>query len=303
MSWQGYELTYEARAPVLLGDHPLGFIQRTRTYAAGWTLWGAITARLTRARLARAEGADYQAVGRFVMENLPTSYAHLLVRDEQAGIADEPARPRYDRQGRLRYGPLSAAGFEARFLASLGQTAVAPATLTAEVGALHETEVLTAYDQKTREPARWRFTLYAAKRWPELPAQLRGLTIEDVLEALETLTLGADRSYGLGRLERVEAGAPLDAGDGERPRPLSWDDGTLHAHVPLRDVPGDRVRGRAVAIPWRWWENDSRKAWGPGQRPSVRIFYAPGSRVDRADWTPAIGRRGVWRMREDGHEA
>jgi hypothetical protein len=295
MGWHAYTLTYQARAPVLLGGHPLGFIQRTRSYAPGWTLWGAITARLTRARLARAGPADYKVVGQFVMDNLPTSYAHLLV-------GDEPARPRYDEQGRLSYGPLSAAHFEARFLASLGQTAVAPSTLTAEVGALHETEVLTAHDQETGQPARWRFTLYVPQAWHHCPARLGGIAVEDVLDVLETLTLGADRGYGLGRLERVEVREPEEAGDGARPRPLSWDGRTLNAHVPLEDLTGDRVRGKAVAIPWRWWQNERGSAWGPGQRRQVRLFYAPGSRLHRPEAAPAIGRRGIWRIGE-GHDA
>jgi hypothetical protein len=226
------------------------------------------------------------------MDNLPTSYAHLLVDDE-------PARPGYDRQGRLRYGSLSAAEFEVRFLASLGQTAVAPATLSAEVGALHETEVLTAYDQETGKRARWRFTLYAAQEWHDCPDQLRGITIQDVLDVLDTLTLGADRGYGLGRLERIDVRGPVNAGHGERPHPLSWDGTTttLHAHVPIEDVQGDLVvRGEAVAIPWRWWQNEPHGPWGPGQWRKVRLFYAPGSRLDGPGATPVIGRRGVWRL-------
>jgi hypothetical protein len=289
MSWQAYTLTYRARAPVLLGAHRLGFVQRTRAYAPGWTLWGAITAGLTRARLARATGDDYDAVGRFVMKNLPTSYAHLLVDDE-------PARPRYDEQGQLRYGPLSAAAFEARFIASLGQTAVAPATLTAESGSLHETEVLAAHDGRTGEPVRWRFTLFAPEGWRERPRQLQGLTLRDVLSGLESLTLGADRGYGLGRLELLDVRGPFDAGDAEQPRPLAWDGSTLDAHVPVDDLSGERVRGEAVAIPWRWWQNEPAEGWGPGQSRQVCSFYAPGSRLDPPGPVPTIGPRGIWRM-------
>jgi hypothetical protein len=296
MTWQAYALTYRARASVLLGGPRLGFIQRTRFYAPGWTLWGAITARLTRARLEQAEGDDYETVGRFVMDELPTSYAHVLV-------GDEPARPRYDRRGRLCYGPLPAAAFEARFVASLGQTAVAPATLTAESGALHETEVLTAHDRETGEPTRWRFTLYALDAWHECPPLLQGLTLQDVLDALAALTLGADRGCGLGRLELEDVEGPLEAGDGPRPRPLAWarrapERRTLNAHVPLEDLTGDHVRGRVVAIPWRWWQNDAGDAWGPGQKRQVRRFYAPGSQVELDGWAPVIGPRGIWQGEE-----
>jgi hypothetical protein len=288
MTWQAYTLTYRARAPVLLGGHRLGFIQRTRAYAPGWTLWGAITARLTRARLARADGGDYETVGRFVMENLPTSYAHVLMEDE-------PCCPRHEGGG-LHYGPLAAGEFESRFIASLGQTAVAPGTMTAESGALHETEVLARYDRSTGEPVRWRFVLYAPEAWRDCPDGLRGLTHGDVLDALSGLTLGADRGCGLGRLERAEVRGPEDAGEGDRPRPLRWDGVTLDAHVPLDDLPGDRVRGELVAVERRWWRNEPGDGWGPGQHSSVRRFYAPGGRLDPPGPTPAIGPRGIWRM-------
>ena len=117
MAWQAYHVTYRAQTPVALGAYRFGFIQRTRYYAPGWTLWGAITAQLTRALLPRATGDDYEEVGGFVAANLPTSYAYVLVEGQ-------PAWPHYE-EGQLRYGPLIAAEFEARFVASYGQTAVA----------------------------------------------------------------------------------------------------------------------------------------------------------------------------------
>ena len=294
MSWQAWTLTYRARSPVLLGDHPFGFIQRTRLYAPGWTLWGAITARLTRALLPRAAGSDYEAVGAFVADDLPTSYAFLLVDGQTA-------HPHYDEEGRLRYGPLPAADFEARFLSSLGQTAVAPATLTAHSGALHETEVLSARDPATGEPVRWRFTLYVRQPWSALPPALAGLTPADVLEALAELSLGADRGYGLGRLTREAVDGPLPVPGESRPRPPEWDaqKRTLHAHIPLDALPGDAVRGRAEPIPWRRWQNAPGGPWGPGQKATVHLFYTPGSRVEKEGWQPVVGRYGIWEAAGD----
>ena len=290
MCWEAYTLTYRAGSPVLLGDHPYGFIQRTRLYAPGWTLWGAITARLTRALLSSAAGQDYEAVGAFVADNLRSSYAFLLVDGGRAF-------PHY-RGGRLHYGSLPAAIFEARFLASLGQTAVAPATVTAHSGALHETEVLTARDPITGQAVRWQFTLYVRQPWSDLPPALTGLAPGDVLSALSELSLGADRGYGLGRLtleEPVEGPNPVKWGKAG-PHPLEWDakERTLRAHVPLNDLPGEAVRGRAEPIPWRWWQNAQDGPWGPGQKAQVHPFYAPGSIVEKVGWQPVVGRYGIW---------
>jgi hypothetical protein len=292
MAWRAYTLTYQAMAPILLGTHPLGFIQRTRLYAPGWTLWGAITAQLTRSFLPRAEGRDYEMVGRFVEHNLPSSYAFVLVDDKAA-------RPHFA-NGKLQYGALPAADFEARFLASLGQTGVAPATLSAHTGTLHETEVLVARDPENNgEPVRWQLILYARQPWRDPPPSLEGMEPQDVLDALANLTVGADRGYGLGRLVR-ENKEEVDQGklteDGEWTHALCWDPASkvLHAHVPQDQLPGDAVRGRLEAIPWRWWQNEPGDAWGPGQKREVRRFYAPGSQVDIEGWRPVVGPKGIW---------
>ena len=295
MGWQAYHLTYRAVTPIALGAYRFGFIQRTRYYAPGWTLWGAITAQLTRAILPRAGGDDYETIGHFVKTNLPTSYAYILVDDE-------PAWPQY-REGQFYYGPLSAAEFEARFVTSFGQTAIAPATFTAHTGTLHETELLSPRDQVGGEPVLWRFTLYVRQPWRNLPERLEGLEVQKVLDALEHLTLGGDRGYGFGRLVRGEIQGREDLGEGEWPRPLDWNpqERVLRAHVELKDLAGEEVRGRAEPVVRRLWQNDPGEGtWGPGQRRERHLLYAPGSRVERANWQPLVGPLGIW-MTEGDH--
>jgi len=306
MSWNAYELTYRARAPVLLGAQPLGFIQRTRYLAPGWTLWGAITAQLARARLDCRAPADetpiasyYQQVGDFVAINVLTSYAAILTEGE-------PALPHFV-QGEWHYGALSQAAFEARYLTSLGGTAVAPATSTAEVGALRETEALSARDRLTGEPVRWRFTLYLRHPWRDPPSIVRDLSEPDLLAVLEHLMLGADRGYGLGWLERESVTESTTAHGDAWPRPLGWEPGQpLQAHVPLSHLANLSVRGSVETIPRRWWSNladdKTSDGVGPGQRLRTEWLYTPGSLVEDANWRPVIGQRGVW-MREEAHDA
>ena len=288
MAWWVYDLTYRALTPILLGRHPLGFIQRTRYFIPGWTLWGAITARLTHALLPQARGRDYKEVGAFVAANLRTSYAYIR-------IDGEPAYPRY-KEGKLHYGPLAAAEFEARFLTSRGQTAIAPGPLTAFTAALYETETIAAYD-RSGDPVHWRFKLYMRDPWKGLPECLNGLSSEKILEAVKELSVGGDRHYGLGRLgledEPIE---PEELGGEVGPRPQEWDSRkrVLLAHVPLEKLSGDAVRGRAEPIPWRWWQNEPGGAWGPGQQSQVRLFYTPGSQVELESWRPVVGPMGIW---------
>ncbi|MCK4393746.1 hypothetical protein KAX17_12655 [Candidatus Bipolaricaulota bacterium] len=291
MEWAAHTLTYRAVTPVLLGSYPFGFVQRTRYYAPSWTLWGAITAQLTRACLPQAAGKDYQDVGRFVRDNLLTSYAYLLVDGQSAW-------PRF-MDGQLHYGPLRTAEFEACFLTSRGQTAVAPESISAHTGTLHETEALAAYDRDGK-PVRWQFTLYMRRPWKKTPQHLQevGLKEQKVLEILKELTIGGDRRYGLGHLRLETAATPRAAGEGERPSPLEWDPTArlLRAHMPVRDLSGEMIRGRAEAIPWRWWRNEPKGAWGPGQAAKVQCFYDPGSHIEAGvSGKPVIGEYGIWR--------
>lgn len=308
MGWRAVTLTYRATAPLLLGDFPLGFIQRTRRFIPGWTLWGALTALLTRTVFAQADSAHYAAVGAWVSENLLTSYAYLLV-------GAEPAAPHFQ-EGRWYYGPLPAAQFEARFVTSLGQTAIAPESLTAQTNTLHETEALSPCDLATGAPARWQFTLYrregeptdrrisaAADRQigaaedPRVTATLAALSWEEVLAALHMLTVGAERTYGLGRLALETAGTPRPAPGAAWPAPVDWDGKTLRAHAGVAALDGAAVRGRAEAIPWRRWKNTTDpdgKSWGPGQQQEVHCYYVPGCEVAAPGWAPALGPYGLW---------
>jgi len=288
MAWEAYVLTYRAMTPIALGAYRFGFIQRTRYYAPGWTLWGAITAQLTRAIFPKATGKTYQEVGSFVRKNLPTSWAYILT-DEK------PACPQYE-EGQLCYGSLSAAEFEARFLASCGQTAVAPGSLTAHSGTLHETEALAAYERDGK-PVRWQFTLYMRKPWTNPPRCPHDLTEERIVESLKYLSIGGDRRYGLGRLQQEEAPVLQEAGERDRPVPSEWHPKSrvLRAHMPFEDVPGEMVQGRLEAIPWRWWQNKPGGAWGPGQKREVRCLYTPGSKIKEGlAGHPVVGEYGIW---------
>lgn len=289
MCWTAYCLIYRAITPILLGYHPLGFIRRTRYYAPGWTLWGAITAQLTRYCFPKATGREYEEVGQFVAENLPTSYAYILVDGE-------PARPGFE-GGQLRYGKLFAAEFEARFITSLGQTAISPQSLTAFNRSLYETEVLSAYDLRDGEPIRWQFTLYIRQPWQTTDSRLKELTAADVLAAIEKLTLGGDRRYGLGLVKREGEPKPQETRGREWPEAGDGDSEVrvLRAHVPIAHLSGKVVRGRVEAIPWRWWKNAAgQSVWGPGQLRKVQVFYIPGSQVQVLTWRPVVGPRGIW---------
>jgi hypothetical protein len=72
MTWKAYQVTFQLLSPMHIGWRKLGNLQQTRPYLTGRTLWGALTARLTRE--AGGIGKDYEAIGKKVDEQLAFTY-------------------------------------------------------------------------------------------------------------------------------------------------------------------------------------------------------------------------------------
>lgn len=311
VGWKIYKLTYRAHSPVLLGDHPLGFIQRTRWFIPGWTMWGAITARLTRQFWQKASPTEYQQMGSFVENNILTSYAGIL-------IDNEIALPHF-KNGEWMMGAHTFQQFEARFLASGGHSAIQPGSLTAETGSLHEKEVLAAYDKKNGKPVLWGVYLYVHDEWAfGLEAQHAFQNLDwipdEVPGLLETLFVGADIDDGLGILKQdpsAENNKQVGSSSLEWPRPEDWKPwvekdkqyGILCAHVPMKELESNdlSVYGQWETITRRIWRNvNDTKGWGPGQQIETQCYCCPGSITVSAGWQPVVGPKGIW-MKEKEH--
>src|SRR5690348_1055610 len=70
MSWEVYPVAFRLHSPVHIGWRKVGNLQQTRPYLIGRTLWGALTARLTREQ----GGTKYDDVGRAVDKLLTFTY-------------------------------------------------------------------------------------------------------------------------------------------------------------------------------------------------------------------------------------
>ena len=297
MTWHACQLEYEMRSPLLLGGYKLGFIQRTRLFIPGWTLWGALTAKLAPYIFHRPGAAEYEICGEFIEKNLRTSYGWLLLDGQEC-------RPKYTNNNEVNkaewyYGKLRKAELENRVLGSRGQNTVDPNTFTTLQNGLFETEMINEYDCKEGKRNRWCFILYYADPWlGDYAAPFDTFRIADALKQLEKLNIGADRSSGFGWLRRIgKTEEKIVEGDEAGPYPLDWKNGPdLYAHVPVQEICGKDVLGKAEPVPRRVWENDSeKKKWGPGQKMVVECFYTPGSRLkEKKSWQPLIGPKGIW---------
>jgi len=195
MVWKAYRLVYQAKSPIHIGWHTLGYIKLTRYYITGKAMWGAMTANLTRT-LGKTEISEYETFGSLMKEKILTSYFFPAI------VPDFPLLPRFTDNG-LIYGKddhkMPASEFERLFIKSYGQTAVVPHSNTAEDETLHESEFISSvvYEKDEQKPVYFVGYVFISDeaKYNNLPVKW-----ENIKEAVSEIFVGGDRKYGWGRL-------------------------------------------------------------------------------------------------------
>ncbi|HED04512.1 MAG TPA: hypothetical protein ENI60_07080 [Candidatus Fraserbacteria bacterium] len=281
MTWTAYRIVLRLKSPLHVGQLTIGNLQRTRPYVPGKTLWGALTARLTRDDL--NSNGDYQAMGERVNDELAFSYFYPALNDD----GKEALYPDYTEKG-LCYGPkgMSPDEFAWHLLSSYASTAVDARRTAAKEGSLHETEFISPYDNEAGDPV-----------------YLVGYVFEQVgsvlpwKEALNCLQLGGERKYGWGRISL--SGEPQQADGlfgysfdlaGERPVIMVEAGKPLLAHTVAEGV---SARGQIEPLVGR--ETRTEEEFGEFFQPQVQICWAPGS-VTTRETLVAIGPYGIWEV-------
>lgn len=233
MAWNAYPLELRLHGPLHIGWLVLGNVQFTRPYVPARTLWGAVTARLTR-QLPWPTAKDYADTGAEVKKWLAFTYAYPV--DDGRVLYPVYA------DGAMVYGPgparMSAEDFAWRFLASYASTALNYPESSAHAGSLHELEYLSpwprpASERPTEQPTRLLGYIFVDKTCPPnwwARAQV----------ALKEFRLGGEGRYGFGRVTgRLQVLAANDRLfglynvdlSGDRPIILLTDEAVLLAHT------------------------------------------------------------------------
>lgn len=194
MAWQLYRVTYELQSPLHIGYHKISNVQRTRYYVPARNIWGAVTERLTRSgfTVSGVPEGDYVKIGKWVKTHCLFSYLFLE--------GDELLFPRYATDG-VRYGSLKQSEFERRYLSAHVTTALDATTTSAEVGSLHEIEILTTYVENGGRHAR-------LMGWVFLDGTAFAVLGEEGKwrQWLGEFQVGGERRYGFGRFRMTQGG-------------------------------------------------------------------------------------------------
>ncbi len=284
MAWQLYQVVYELHSPLHIGYHKIGNLQRTRYYIPARNLWAAVTERLTRCGFAekvlQMRPDDYRAVGDWVREHCAFGYWFVYE-------GNTPLCPNYER-GDLRYGTLSVAEFERRYLSTHVTTALDAATTSAETGSLHEVEFIAPYDRnggRTRLGG-WVLVDDTDKR----AQQVLGGDPAKWGSWLGELQVGGERRYGFGRLRLENCNSTASPGwqlDGQRPRLQVTSGKPLQAHTLTQGVD---ARGQIEVLVWR--ETTRSDRFG-GDLTGSYVCWAPGSVLEAERWFE-IQQSGIW---------
>ncbi|MCE5336409.1 MAG: hypothetical protein LLG06_17660 [Desulfobacteraceae bacterium] len=302
MTWTALQWVWRLEAPLFIGMPPSGALNRCRSYVPARVLWGSVTAEISRSRNGE-NFPDYGKLGWEVALNCRFTY---LFPAERRGKGFLPWMPKYvtgqgwnndEQRTGLRWyrqngdGDESDRDFRRRLLGSRPGTAIAPESDSASEGTLRETECINPW---------WR----DANCYGETSSILllgyvflRNNGFRKQLDNIDTLFVGGDTRYGLGKICRV--GQPDVSGDlsvfgkqvhldGEHPEIQSnivWghalEDGQLEIHG---------MQGAKELL--GGWDQD-----GPWRG---ALAWAPGSFLERSTATAwwSIDNHGYW-MHQD----
>lgn len=304
MNWQAFRIVFQAKSPIHIGYHKLGFIQRTRRYLPGRVFWRAVAARLVLEFRPQPARGVYDRVGELVRENLIFSYFYPALDPSH------PLIPRFplNQEGTIHYGSvekgMEQGEFDSRFICSYGSTALTPLASSAEEASLHEMEFFlpTAKRDQGSQPVQWVGYLFAKAVEGEFSIGFpdRDLVISyrerflDTRKLLDFIQIGGERRYGYGLLSLSPLQGSSRVPEGRR----LWDIYplvSLSGEAPVLKIPvgkgtpahlyteGDSIslQGELEPLVGREWDNRERGN-GAGRNLQAfggegRVYWIPGS--------------------------
>ncbi|HZU00564.1 MAG TPA: RAMP superfamily CRISPR-associated protein [Ktedonobacteraceae bacterium] len=284
MTWTAYGVSFRLLSPMHIGWHKLGNLQQTRPYITGRSLWGALTARLTR----DFGRGNYKDIGREVDSHLAFTYFYPYALPEEDSPWSRPEQwhdflwPWSDRDK-----------FTWTFLGSYASTSLTNGH-NAETGSLHETEFIAPRTRDGRQVYLVGYIFETAGLHNEKQNPLSRWQ-----SVLDRLQLGGERGYGWGRVRLQECCKKINNGkcfdykwlpENARPQLQALGDTHLLAHT---HAVTDSASNRKVTIePLIGRETTAHTSFG-NYIADAAICWVPGGKVEKNE-TFQIQPKGIW---------
>ena len=274
MTWTALRWVWRVESPLSIGMPPAGSLNRCRLCLPARAMHGAVTAELARLNGDEKDKfPDYGKFGKEVGENCRFTY---LFPAEKQGDKFLAWMPKFERIRGFQWRcngveeSLSDRDFRRRVLDSRPGTAIAPETDSASEGTLRETECINPW---------WRPDPSDGGAKPN-PMFLLGYIFlrkngfRRQLDTIDTLFVGGDTRYGLGKICRVERcevsgdlsvfGKEVHLNNGEHPEIQSdvvWGHALEGGQNQIQGMQGvkELLGGWDLGIPWK-----GALTWAPG---------------------------------------
>ena len=294
MSWSLSRWVWRLEAPLFVGMSPAGALNRCRPYVPARALWGAVTAEI--ARLKSGESfPDYKGVGDEVKRSCRFTYLFPAEKQDGRFLA---WLPKFEKEKGLRWclqdcgKSWSDRDFRRRLLDSRPGTAIVPESDSALEGSLRHTECISPWwrDSNSQGETAAPVLLLGYVFWQDSDRHRQ-------LQDIETLFIGGDTRYGLGKIRRIDMSSSDDNVFGKPVRP-DREHPEIGSDIVLGHAPEDggteEMRGAKELL--GGWDRNS--PWKGGKR-----AWAPGScDTNHTDEKPvywSIDREGYWARRDD----
>ncbi len=192
--WQMYKLVFHLRSPLHIGYRVTENIQYTRRYVLAKTIWGALTAAISKSR----EDRGYDQLVEDLKAHLRFSYFYLCEQEN----GEDAMLPKYG-DGGLTFGHYPKERFEQRFVDSYASTAIDPASKTAQEKSLHEIEILTDYCRDEQHTPVFLIGYVFEQIDSDGSEWATRLEDHDWKRHIRDIRLGGERKYGFGRLDLI----------------------------------------------------------------------------------------------------
>lgn len=200
MTWTALQWVWRLEAPLFIGMPPAGALNRCRPYVPARMLWGAVAAEISRSRSGDSF-PDYGKLGWEIALNCRFTYLYPAEKDGDKILV---WMPKYESMRGVQwscYGgeeSLSDRDFRRRLLGSRPGTAIAPESDSASEGSLRETECINPWWRDSDCQGESNAVLLLGCVF------LRNNGFRRQMDKIDTLFVGGDTRYGLGKICRIE---------------------------------------------------------------------------------------------------